>query len=470
MDYQDKAVYALRYFTDKYGCDDEPRASSNENIQNSNHIAYVLKRGGCTYIQKALNVRRAGGALVVVYHDDPTEDVENIIPIAPKNAADNVPPVVVINNADGLKLEVIVRGRDQEKVKLSVDFDVEKKTDDSKLNVVFWMSPTNKMSYEFLNNFAEYYEKIQDHVELDVLWRIRDMPLVAAAKKNPSVTKPSDWLQAGVDESEDKKVEEVLKYCYGKGAYCALTDASRLKKPIQSLDQVISQKCLFDKAKATGQLGLFFEYANAYRKTCLMGYGPETSEREAAPTDLNVCAANLRHENFYMPKAELKSCIDDKFSNGKDKFMSSSEFLGKLKDDTNLFGQNYEKIPSMFIDENLVRGKLEAHTALSAICDSFRQKPKFCTQIHKLLDKEIEENYATQLPAEYRYMWLIIFCLVIVSSLMFLFIVWIFKKNFRDQLQEQIFDTIKGSISDYQKIHDMSARNTDSNLRGETEL
>lgn len=297
------------------------------------------------------------------------------------------------------------------------------------------------------------------------------MPLITPNKKKPEVSKPSDWIQSGVEESEDHKVEEALKYCYGKGAYCALTDASRLKKPVQSLDQVIEQKCLFEKAKATSQLNLFFEYADAYRKTCLNGYGPESADNQSGPNDLGACAAGLRgHSSFYMPWQELQACFDSKFTNPKDKMMSSSEFLGKLKDDTNLFGQNYEKIPSMFIDDHLVRGKLEAHTALSAICDSFRVKPKFCTQIHKMLDKEIEENYATQLPPEYRYIWLIIFCLVIVSSLMFVFIVWIFKKNFRDQLQEQIFDTIKGSISDYQKIHDMSARNTDSNLRGETEL
>jgi hypothetical protein len=171
-----------------------------------------------------------------------------------------------------------------------------------------------------------------------------------------------------------------------------------------------------------------------------------------------------------MPKSELEACVNGKFKNSADKFQSKSDFLEKLKQDTNLFGENYEKIPSMFIDGNLVRGKVEAHTALSAICDSFRVKPKFCTEIHKLLDKEIEENYATQLPPEYRYIWLIIFLLVIVSSLMFLFVIWIFKRNFRDQLQEQIFDTIKGSIGDYQKIHDMTSHNSDSNLRGETEL
>jgi len=165
MDYQDKAVYALRYFTDQFGCDDEPKVNENEMEHHKYHIAYVLKRGGCTYIQKALNVRRAGGSLVLVYHDNPEEDVANIIPIAPKNAADNVPPVVVINNADGLKLEKIVRAGNQERVRLSVDFDIEKKTDSSKLNVVLWLSPTNKMSYDFLQKLSEYYEQVENYID-----------------------------------------------------------------------------------------------------------------------------------------------------------------------------------------------------------------------------------------------------------------------------------------------------------------
>lgn len=283
MDYQDKVTYALRYFQDQFGCNGDEAVVESEMVQNKNHVAYVLKRGGCTYIQKALNVRRAGGSLVVVYHDNPEEEVENIIPIAPKNVSDNVPPVVVINNSDGVKLEQYVRTNDQEKVKLVVDFDIEKKTDDSKLNVVLWLSPTNKMSYEFLQNFSEYYDKVKSHIDLDILWRIRELPLIKGHTNQPRVEYPRDWTQVKVAESNDSKVEEALKYCYGNGAYCALTDASRLKKPVESLDQVISQRCLFDKAKATNQLNMFFEYTDAYRRACLMGYGPETSDRASVP-------------------------------------------------------------------------------------------------------------------------------------------------------------------------------------------
>jgi hypothetical protein len=284
MDYQDKVTYALRYFQDQFGCQEEPKVES-ESVRNQNHVAYVLKRGGCTYIQKALNVRRAGGSLVVVYHDNPEEEVENIIPIAPKNVSDNVPPVVVINNSDGVKLEKYVRGGDQEKVKLVVDFDVEKKTDDSKLNVVLWLSPTNRMSYEFLQNFSEYFDKVKSHIDLDILWRIRELPLIKGRTSRPKVDNPRDWTQTDVSQSNNSKIEEALKYCYGNGAYCSLTDASRLKKPVQSLDQVISQRCLFDKAKATSQLNMFFEYTDAYRKTCLEGYGPEASDRASGPND-----------------------------------------------------------------------------------------------------------------------------------------------------------------------------------------
>lgn len=87
------------------------------------------------------------------------------------------------------------------------------------------------------------------------------------------------------------------------------------------------------------------------------------------------------------------------------------------------------------------------------------------------MSKEIEENYVTELPPEYEYIWLIVIILIVVSIIMLGIVIHVFKLNFRMQIQDQINSTIRGSIGDYQKIHDMSSRNTDSDLKpGEVEL
>lgn len=163
MDYQAKHDYALKVFDDVYGCEYNGATQENEQMLDKYHTAYLVKRGNCPYVKKALNVRKAGGTLAIAFHDDPKEDIDNVIPIAPKNIADNVPPVAVINNADGKKLQKIIKEKGDGSVKLSVDFDVEKKTK-SKLNLVIWMSPTNRLSYKFLEDFSKYYNDISEHV------------------------------------------------------------------------------------------------------------------------------------------------------------------------------------------------------------------------------------------------------------------------------------------------------------------
>lgn len=182
-------------------------------------------------------------------------------------------------------------------------------------------------------------------------------------------------------------------------------------------------------------------------------------------TSIRDCSASLRKENFYVPENELQECIDQKFENSSNKFESESKFLSYMKESTNLFG-NYDIVPTMIIDGNIVRvssflsnkkqGKLTGHTAISAICDSYKNKPHICTKVHELLQREITDNYETELPFEIRSRWLIYFCLVLLSLLILATCLYLGKSFMYDNLRDQIENEIKGSIEDYRKITDVS--------------
>ena len=121
MDYQQKTSFILKTFeSDEYGCNYNGALMHEEQKQHGSHIAYLFKRGKCTYVEKALNVRKAGGALALVYLNSEEQQVDEIIPIAPKSVADNVPPVAVINNARGQDL---IKGlKENDTVRLKVDY------------------------------------------------------------------------------------------------------------------------------------------------------------------------------------------------------------------------------------------------------------------------------------------------------------------------------------------------------------
>jgi len=113
---------------------------------------------------------------------------------------------------------------------------------------------------------------------------------------------------------------------------------------------------------------------------------------------LNACffdiVENVNNKAFDVEK--LQNCYDSKFKNPKDKFNTTSDFLRDLEIKTNYYGENYDIVPSMFIDSNLVRGKLEVHSAMSALCDSMKTKLPFCLNLHRVLKKEIEDNYLVE--------------------------------------------------------------------------
>jgi len=125
MDYQAKNKYALQTMKDPYGCKYTGPTQEGEQKFEKYHIAYLMKRGECPYTQKALNVRKAGGSLAIVYHDDEKQEIDNIIPISPKNMGENVPPVTIISNHDGKKLLKIISETGQDSLKLIVDFEME---------------------------------------------------------------------------------------------------------------------------------------------------------------------------------------------------------------------------------------------------------------------------------------------------------------------------------------------------------
>lgn len=400
MDYQEKSKYVIKMFDDIYGCEYTGPILENEQKQDKSHVTYLLKRGGCTYVQKAINVRRAGGNLALVYHDNDQENIHNVIPIAPKNISDNVPPIAVIGYADGIKLKNLYERNGSDPILLRIDFDIEENTD-NKLKVKFWMSPTNPYSYEFLSEFSKYYRMMQDKVEIDVVYKIKTLfeikPEVGNTLGNDM--DPTKWVVKNKDDGPAslEAITEVTKFCYGRGKYCALNDANYLYDPKESLDQVIYQTCLFNQVKKIDHYEAYWQFVTSYRATCI---NPETAGRNQ--TSLNTCFKDLlknlnyidiNNKSQHFNDEEIDECYESKFKNPKNKFSSKSQFFDDLVESTNLFGQNYEIVPSMFIDGHLVRGKLEAHTAVSAVCDAMKHKMSMCHDLHKLLKKEIAENY-----------------------------------------------------------------------------
>lgn len=65
----------------------------------------MVKRGGCTFVTKAINAERAGAKLVIIVDDKADEDATQVV-MGDDGNGDNVNiPTIFVNQKDGAYLE-----------------------------------------------------------------------------------------------------------------------------------------------------------------------------------------------------------------------------------------------------------------------------------------------------------------------------------------------------------------------------
>jgi hypothetical protein len=88
LDYQAQANYYVKYWPDEYGCEEpdmtKPEYSEDKFNTDKYNKAYILRRGNCSFYQKALNAQKANAQLVIVVLEE-NQDPNTIIPIGPKH-------------------------------------------------------------------------------------------------------------------------------------------------------------------------------------------------------------------------------------------------------------------------------------------------------------------------------------------------------------------------------------------------
>ena len=79
LDYQAKIDMQVKKWNSEDGCNEPSKELLDKN---GAPVAFIMYRGGCTYIKKAENVRKAGGKVAVVILNYLNGDPANVIPIS----------------------------------------------------------------------------------------------------------------------------------------------------------------------------------------------------------------------------------------------------------------------------------------------------------------------------------------------------------------------------------------------------
>lgn len=199
---------------------------------------------------------------------------------------------------------------------------------------------------------------------------------------------------------------------------------------------------------------LFQEYLQKIRNQC------------SSTSDILKCTKKIRSELFIMEEEKLQLCIDKKFKSSTDITNNNySEYLDSLLSESTYY--DFKDVPSVFINNELVRGKVEGDSIASAICDSTVNKPAECRDIHKVLLGRIQESLAFDAQASHKNAFLIYFG--VTSGALFLLIVMyiIFKKLVLTNIETDLESKVNSSIAQYRKVNEITGGFKDDRLEAE---
>ena len=217
-----------------YGCEilEKP-----QNLKAERFI-WILKRGKCTYGKKAKNAQFSGAVAVIVVHDNPNANIEDLIPYADSHFHKLQTPILLIGANDGNLLIEALKGYAQLIVSLRIE--VEGKQAES-ISAEFWLNPASVESYDLLAKFGPIIPEFGKSVTFEPKYKFEDL----RHKKHGKIF--------------------LKKHCYGNGRYCA-THSSNIES-FSILDEALRQICLWKMDSDPNKM-FFWKYITHYR-VCL---------------------------------------------------------------------------------------------------------------------------------------------------------------------------------------------------------
>jgi len=424
VDYQATVTIEVFLWGNQEGCDyPDDRILS---LKSTYPKAFLMKRGKCPYREQSSNAHKAGARLVIVYRDD-NQDIHNNTPVGKDDSKDfELPPVMIISNKDGENMKsALLAGN---KVIISSDFEIKKHEPPVKVRFV--------------------YSSI-DSVSLEILSELLSLNGGDGQKKGASVPRLGKTLmkllavpKVIMDSEAGYSEKEIKKYCLPNSNFCSPkpSPSSNIKNPWEEVFLGAALFCFtknIDHGDIKKNLVTFLDVLQDLSQALLLNkesYIPFPWEER---------------EGDIMKVAEgcLKEAVGDDFSNlrPRSKFFEEMRGMGQ---------QNILKLPSLYIEEELVRGELTPITAKSAFCDSLHEyaKPTECKDLAKYFEQEMKDVLDKTPPVRTMGTFGTILSILILTAIAFGIIYLGSKVVIKSRAEKDIRRDIDASLEKYYQI------------------
>ena len=363
------------------------------NLYQENSKILIVKRGGCSLVQKARNVQRAGYSMVIIVNDMETE-IKDVMMSDDGSGSDIYIPIVMISKNDGEKLINYLEKNNSDKSKVIVEIDFAKRSEDIKaIDVKFFFSSSELRAYELFKSLTQYISQFGNQINFEPIYVVHRSPYYN--EENPLRT----------------------LNCVSRGKYCYFPKETTIIKDGQSIIMKdLRQKCIYEASKKSDNLMNYYTYMKYFYSTCLV--------KDRTPQFNENCAKKVLYSMAYT--ANIDSCISKSFN-----VMNLLNNL-YIDNENTILNHEYNEIlkyklttfPSVIINNKILDGTIKESKIIKEICLEVKEKPEFCTYLIKGESKSRKK--------------VLIYLLIILFVLINIFIFFAFRKYILQRINERI--------------------------------
>jgi hypothetical protein len=353
----------------------------------------IVKRGGCSFVQKARNVQRAGYSMVVIVNNMETE-IKDVIMSDDGSGSDIYIPIVMISKKDGQKLINYLEKNNSDKSKVIIEIDFAKKREDTQaVDVKFFFSSSELRAYELFKSLTQYISQFGNQINFEPIYVVHRSPYYN--EENPIRT----------------------LNCVSRGKYCYFPKETTIIKDGQSIImEDLRQKCIYETSKKSDNLMVYYTYMNYFHSQCLV--------KDRIPHFNENCAKKILYS--ISNAANIDSCISNSFN-----VMNLLNNL-YIDNENTILNHEYDEIlkyklttfPSIIINNRILDGTITESKIIKEICLEVKEKPEFCTYLIKGESKSRKK--------------ILIYLLIILFVLINIFIFFAFRKYILQRINERI--------------------------------
>jgi hypothetical protein len=367
IDYMATTVVKVFLWDDELAC--APPSDGMLLIEYKKPKAFIVKKGMCSYEEKARNAHKAGARVVIVYYENDDQKINNNedrAAVRPDlKVRDELPPVILVEKNTGeLFMTNLAKGVD---LQLEIDYSIG--TFSTPVDVKFIYSPFDRNSLEIYQSLLKL-----------------NLPYVNKTKNHTSPLKPDlVKLQAHPKIGKSKEFEygpnEIPRYCIPMSDHCVLKSPTERHPEYQEVFLGVALHCLHKGLTTTENNKVPNDGASTQKLITYLSLLVDMLERSELDSNiskkfLDIVSAN---EDPYSKKAI--SCIE----NGAPASLGMNEsvqveFMDRLVTSS---GQTLPIVPAMYIEGRFVRGEIDRVRAIGAFCDVLKKSdiPSLCHTI-----------------------------------------------------------------------------------------